>query len=215
MKFKYLSILIAIASLALLYVFTLFSHPTLISLSAIPTYNGQQVIVQGIVTEYRTTTYGSQLITIRDTENTTTSVMLYIEGIFPVEFGDKIQAIGEVQQYNDQWEISVNNPQFLTIVEKWNNSSIPLWQLAKNPERYLDTNVNVTGVATHKQKTSFSLSDSSQTYTIDVVYDASFTSTFSNDDVVVVAGRFVYEPQTLHYLLKVTESSHGIWKSTG
>ncbi|MBE3139139.1 MAG: hypothetical protein IMZ53_00985, partial [Thermoplasmata archaeon] len=68
MKFKYLIILIAIASLVVLYFLSLVSHPVLISLSALPTHNGQQVIVQGVVTEYRTTTYGSQIITLRDME---------------------------------------------------------------------------------------------------------------------------------------------------
>jgi cytochrome c-type biogenesis protein CcmE len=215
MKFKYLIILIAAASLVALYFLSLVSHPALISLSALPTYNGQQVIVQGMVTDYRTTTFGSQIITIRDSEKGNTSVVLYIEGAVSVEFGDTIQAMGEVQQYNEQWEVSVNNPQFVTIVQKWDNHTFPFWQLAENPGKYLDTNVNVTGIVTQKQKSSFSLTDPTGKYCIDVTYDASCSSQFSNGDSVAVAGRFVYESQSLRYTLKATGNNQGVWKVTG
>ena len=212
MKFKYLIILISIASLVLLYFLSLVSHPILISLSALPTYNGQQVIVQGVVTEYRTTTYGSQIITIRDLENSTYSVMLYIEGEFSVEYGDMVQAIGEVQQYKEHWEISVNNPQFVTILQKWNNQTFPLWQLAENPGKYLGTNVNVTGIVTQKHESSFLLIDPEGKHSIDVFYDSSCPHQFLKDDAVYVAGRFFYVTKTFQYVLKATESNHGIWK---
>jgi DNA/RNA endonuclease YhcR with UshA esterase domain len=212
MKFKYLIILIAIASLVALYFLSLVSQPVLISLSALPTYNGQQVIVQGVVTEYRTTTYGSQIIIIRDKENSANSVTLYIESEVSVEYGDTVQAIGEVQQYKEQWEVSVNNPQFVTILQKWNNQSFPLWQLAENPDKYLGTNVNVTGIVTQKHEASFSLTDSEGRYSIDVFYDSSRPHQFSKDDSVAVAGRFLYETKTFQYVLKATESNHGIWK---
>jgi hypothetical protein len=212
MKFKYLIIIIAIASLIVLYVVSMLSQPVLISLSELEAYNEQQVIVQGVVTDYRTTAYGSQLVTIRDTENTTNSVILYIEGEIFVEYGDIIQATGEVQQYKEQWEVSVNNPSFVTILQKWGTQSTPLWQLAENPERYLGTNVNVTGTVTQKHASSFTLADPAGKYSIDVSYDASFPHQFSKDDSVAVAGRFLYEPTTLHYVLKTMESSHGIWK---
>jgi uncharacterized protein YdeI (BOF family) len=214
MKFKYLIILIAIASLVALYLLSLVSQPVLVSLSDLSTYNGQQVIVQGSVTDYRTTTFGSQIITIRDPKNSTNSVALYIEGEIMVEYGDTIQAIGEIQQYKEQWEISVNNPQFVTILQKWNNQSFPLWQLAENPEKYLSTNVNITGIVTQKHESSFILTDPAGKYTIDVSYDPSCPHQFSKEDSVTVAARFYYEPKTLQYILKATESNHGIWNMT-
>jgi len=212
MKFKYLIVLIAIASLVALYFLSLVSQPVLISLSALPTYNGQQVIVQGVVIEYRTTTYDSQIITIRDVENSTNSVTIFIEGEISVEYGDTVQAIGEVQQYKEQWEVSVNNPHSVTILKKWNNQSFPLWQIAENPGKYLGTNVNVTGMVTQKRETSFSLTDPEGKYSIDVSYDPSCPHQFSKDDSVAVAGRFFYETKTFQYVLKATEHAHGIWK---
>jgi DNA/RNA endonuclease YhcR with UshA esterase domain len=212
MKFKYLIILIAIASLVALYLLSIVSHPVLISLSKLSTYNGQKVVVQGIVTEYRTTSYGSQIITIKERENSTNSVMLYIEGAIPVEYGDVVQATGQIQQYKEQWEVVVNNPHFILILQKWNNLSFPLWQLAQHPENYLDTNVNVTGVATQTYASSFVLSSTDGTYSIEVSYLSSCSHQFSKGDAVAVGARFVYNEATFQFSLRAVDDTHGIWK---
>jgi len=215
MKFKYLIILIAIGSLGALYFLSLVSHPILIPISSLQTYTGQQVIIQGVVTDYRTTTYGSQLITLRDVQNSTNSVLLYIEGEILVEYGDMIQATGEVQQYKNQWEVVVNDLQFIVILQKWHELSFPLWQLALHPETYLDTTVNVTGIATQTHESSFILISTDGKYSIEVTYQSSLPHQFSKDDAVTVGARFVYDATTCRFFLKATESTHGIWKSVG
>lgn len=215
MKFKYLIILIAIGSLVALYVLSLVSQPVLIPLSRLQIYNGQQVIVQGVVTDYKTTTYGSQLITIRETQNCTNLVMLYIEGEIPVEYGDTIQATGEVQQYKNQWEIVVNNQQFIVILQKWHDLSFPLWQLALHPENYLDTTVNVTGIATQLFDSSLTLTSMDGQYSIEVVYQSSCPHQFLKGDTVAVGARFLYDAATCRFLLKATEETHGIWRRRG
>jgi len=215
MKFKYLIILIAIGSLVALYFLSLVSQPVLIPLSLLQTYDGQQVIVQGVVTDCQTTSYGSQLITIRETQNFTNLVMLYIEGEIPVEYGDRIQATGEVQQYKNQWEIVVNNQQFIVILQKWQNLSFPLWQLALHPENYLDTTVNVTGIATQIFDSSFTLTSTDGKYSIEVAYKSSCPHQFLKGDTVAVGARFLYDATTCRFLLKATEASHGIWRSGG
>ena len=214
MKFKYLVILVAILSLIVLYGASLVSHPIQISLSELPKYNGQNVIVQGKVTDYRTTTFGSQLITLRDIDNENTSVVIYLEGELSVEYGDIIQAIGEVQHYKEQWEVTVSNPQSITIVQNWGSQACPLWQLAEHPEKYRDTNVNVTGIITQKQASSFILTDPTEKYFIDVSYDTSRVSSFSNGDAVAVAGRFSYNPFLLCFVIKVIDTHHRVLKIT-
>jgi len=215
MKFKYLIIFIAVASLIALYFLSLVSHPVLIPFSSLQTYTGQQVIVQGVVTDYRTTTYGSQLITLRDVQNSTNSVILYIEGEILVEYGDIIQATGEVQQYKNQWEVVVNDLQFIIILQKWHHLSFPLWQLALHPGTYLDTTVNVTGIATQTHESSFTLISTDGKYSIEVTYQSSLPHQFSKDDIVAVGARFVYDATTCRFFLKATETTHGIWKSVG
>ena len=212
MKFKYLIILIAVGSLISLYVLSLISQPVLVPLSTLQTYNGQQVVVQGVVTEYRTTTYGTQLITIRERQNSTNSVILYIEGELLVEYGDMIKATGEVQQYKNQWEIVINDPQTLVILQKWHSLSFPLWQLALHPENYLDTTVNITGIASQTSGSSFTLTSTDGKYSIDVTYQSSCPHQFTKGDTVAVGARFLYDPTTCRFFLKATEETHGIWK---
>jgi len=213
MKFKYLIILIAIGSLLGLYILSLFSQPVLVPLSKLQAYTGQQVIVQGIITDYRTTTYGSQLITIRDAQNSTSSAVLYIEGELLVEYGDTIQATGEVQHYKNQWEVVVNNPQGIVILKKWNHPSFPLGQLALHPEHYLDVTVNITGIVTQTSGSSCILTSTDGIYSIEVVYQSTCSHQFSKGDAVTVGARVVYDATTCRFLLRATDETHGIWKT--
>jgi len=215
MRFKYLIIFVAVGSLLALYSVSLLSQPILIPLSSVPKYNGQHVAIQGIVIDYRTTASGSQLITLRDPQNSTNTVTLYIEGELQVEFGDTIQATGEVQQYKNNWELVINDPQMITILQKWHSFSIPLWQLALHPENYRDTTVNVTGIATQSSGSSFTLTSTDGTYSIDVTYRSTCPHQFTKGDIVSVGARFLYDATTYRFYLKATEDTHGIWRSEG
>jgi len=211
-KFKYIVILLSIGSLFLLYALSTLSQPSSISLSQVPSFEGRQVIVTGTVTEYRTTSYGSQIITIQETGTLDSSTCaLYIEGETPVEYGDIVQATGIVQQYKSDWEIVVNNPKFVTIRQKWSNISFPLWQLAMNPAKYVETNVNVTGIIEKISVSSCSLSDQEGRYIIIIYIDRSQCPSLVIGDAVTVRARFVFEADTFSYALHTTESTHGIF----
>lgn len=210
MKFKYLILYVALVSLALLYILSLFLSPIQISMRNVSEYSGQKVAIHGIVTAYRTTSFGSQLITLRDVENDTGSVVVYLEGEISIEYGDMIQVVGEVQRYKDQWEVMVSNPQFISILQKWNNQVYPLWELAEHPTRYLDTNVNVTGIITQKQTESFILADETKKYFLHVSCNAVSCASFSDDDAVAVAGRFIYDSSSFRYIVQVTEQNQKI-----
>jgi cytochrome c-type biogenesis protein CcmE len=213
MKFKYLVIVLAVGCLVLLYLLSLYSQPTTIALSSLPEHEGQQVIVLGVVTDQRTTASGSQIISIKDSENSSGAIItLFIEGETQVDYGDIIQATGVVQQYKNEWELVVNNPRYVIILQKWNSSVMALWQLAENPDKYLDTNVNVTGVAGQGSKSSFSLIDSREKYSIMVYYESSCPHLFSQGDTVAVGARFVYDDATFQFVLHATENNHGIWR---
>jgi hypothetical protein len=215
-KFKYVVILLSLGSLFLLYGLSTLSQPSRILISQVPEYEGRQVIVAGIVTEYRTTSYGSQIITLQDIETLNSSTCtLYIEGEISVEYGDRVQATGIVQQYKGDWEIVVNNPRFVTILQKWRNISFPLWQLAMNPTKYAGTNVNVTGVIEKISASSCSLRDQEGRYTISVDSGTSHSPSLLVGDTVSVRARFLYDAETFQYVLRVTESTHGIFLLRG
>lgn len=209
MKFKYIVIVMSLASILVLYFLSGFSQPVAVPLSTVPSHEGKQVIVSGMVTDYRTTTSGTQLITIRSIDDNNSLLTLYIEGEISVEYGDVVQATGVVQQYNNDWEVVVDNVRFVTILRYWNDTSFPLWQLAQNPSKYLDTNVNVTGVVGSLSDSIFSLHDPEGTYTLQVYWSRS-SSTLSKGDLVAVNARFLYDAATLQYIMKITETTHGI-----
>lgn len=211
MKFKYLVIVTSLIGVSLLYVVSSLSQPTVISLSLVPINEGKQVRVTGVVTMYQTTTYGSQLITIRDANDSNPStIILYIEGEIIVEYGDLVEATGTVQQYNDAWEITISNPRFVIVRQHWQNCSFPVWQLAKNPARYVDTNVNVTGIIGVLTNTGFSLHDADGTYVVFVSCPHATESSFLQGDLATIRARFLYNQETLCYFLQVTDPAQDI-----
>jgi len=187
------------------------SQPITIELKETPNYEGKQVIVEGVVTEHRLTTYGGQIIQIKDfDEENSTELTVFVERQTPVEYGDKIQATGIVQKYEGEWELVVDNERFIKILQKWNNTSFPLWQIAENPNKYIGLNINVYGIIERDYGSYFYLIDSDGEYTIAVYYDSSQFHNFSEGDMVRVGARFVYDSPTVRYLLRVEDETHNI-----
>lgn len=212
MEFKYFVIVLSVACILFLYFLSSLSKPIMIDLHEIPDFEGKQVIVEGVVTEHRLTIYGGQIIEIKDiySENSSKTIV-FVEGETPVEYGDRIQATGKVQKYKGDWEIVVNNERFVKILQKWNNITFPLWQLAENPDKYVGTNVNVAGFIDRKYESYFYLVDSEEQYTVVVYYDSSSFYNFSEGDAVYVGARFVYDAETMRYVLNVKEDTHRIY----
>ena len=206
MRIKQLSLLFSIVGILLLYLVSIISQPSRINLHEIPNFDVKEVITTGIVREHHTTQYGSQMITIQNDDFT---AIVFIEGITDVEYGDKIEVIGEVQKYKDDWEIIVNNPRFINILQKWNNISFPIWQLAENPTRYVGLNVNVTGFVDSVFDSYFYLVDLDEKYSLMVFHKLSDLTLYSGKGVCV-RGKFLFDEKNLRYILEVCDESHGI-----
>jgi hypothetical protein len=211
MKFKYLVVVLSLISLVVLYLISGLSQPTIVPFSKIPANEGKQVVIQGIVAGYQTTTTGSTLVTLRNNDTTnTTTITLYIEGQLTLEYGDIVQVSGTVQQYNNQWELAVTNPQSVMVLQRWGNRSFPLWQLAQNPTKYVDTNVNVTGVVGTVFSSGFTLEDPAGASSVPVSFTHSSTVPFSKGDQVSVKAQFLYDEETLSYRLKAMDTADAI-----
>jgi RecG-like helicase len=211
MELKYFVIILSFSSIIFLYFLSTLSQPTIIDICEIPSYEGKKVIVKGIVTEHRITTYGGQIIKIKNLNiENHTSTLIFVEEETSIEYGDKIQAMGVVQKYNNDWEIVVKSKKFITILKKWNSSTFPLWQLAENPNNYLDINVNITGFIDRIYDSYFYLIDAENLYTIAVYYDSTKFYNFSEGDRVYIGARFVYNPETLRFVLTAEEKTHFI-----
>ena len=202
--------LLSVLGIFFLYFLSTFSQPNIIELYEIPEYEGKQVIVEGIVTEHYTTSYGSQIIEIKSgTIEDNSTVVIFVEKETNVEYGDTIQATGEVQKYKGEWEVVVSDERFVKTVQKWQDIIMPLWQLAGNPDRYIGMNVNVTGIVDRTYDTYFYLLDSDEARSIVVFYNPSAYHIYEGNRVYV-AGKFVYDEDNLRYVLQVDEEIHNI-----
>ena len=186
---------------------SLLSQPTAIELQNISDFEGKEIITEGVVKNYYSNSYGNQVIEI---EHQNQSVKLFLEEETDFEYGDIIQVVGEVQRYKDDWEIIVNDKRFVTILDKWNNISFPIWQLAKNPTRYLNINVNVTGYIDIIYDDYFYLVDLDQKYSLIVFYNNINISMFSGQKICAL-GRFSFDENKLQYKLDIFEENHGIY----
>jgi len=207
MQLKYFSLLFSIAGITLLYVLSTLSQPIIIEICELPEYEGKQVITEGTVTEHHTTTYGSQIITIKE-DNAT--VIIFVEGTVELEYGDKIQATGTVQKYKGDWELVVNDERFIILLEKWQNISFPLWQLAENPTKYDGLNVNVTGYVDVIYDSYFYLVDETEEHSLIVFCNPSEYNVSYPGQKVNVAAQFTFDEEAFQYKLALCEEIHRI-----
>lgn len=209
MQFKYLIILFSTLCITFLYLITLFNKPTAITITDIASYENKEVIIQGIVIDQRTTQYGNHILTLQDHIHKNATISLYIEGTTIAEYGDNIQATGVVQQYQNTWELVVNNPRYISIQQKWQNQSIPLKYLATNPDNYVGMNINTTGILDRIYDTFFYLTDEEQQHTLCISTDHTQHNS-TPGDTLLLGGRFIYDTATLRYILQITDENHYI-----
>ena len=207
MKLKYLSLFISITGICLLYLISKLSQPVLIEINEMEDYEGKEVIIKGLVKEHHLTKFGSQIITIID-NNSTTEV--FLEGMKEIEYGDLLQVTGEVQNYQDKWEIMVNDNRQVKILQKWQNITMPLWQLAENPTKYIDLNVNVTGYVEFVSNDNFYLVDLDKKHSLLVLYSNSENITIYPGQKIFVFGRFCFDKENFRYRIKVFDEHHKI-----
>lgn len=207
MKLKHFSLIFSLLGILILYVLSSLSQPTIITLDKISEYEGKTIETEGVVTNYQTTKYGSQLITIEDYN---TSATIFIEGKIDVEYGDRIKCVGEVQKYKNSWEIVTNDERQVKIIEKWQNISFPLWQLAENTDRYEGLNVNVTGYIESLTDTSLTLVDLEEKHCLKVLFNYFENQNFYIGKKVSVKGVFYFDEKNFEYVLKIGQGSAAV-----
>jgi len=207
MKLKYFSLLFSIIGIMLLYFLSTLAQPQIIDISEISNFEGKTITTQGFVKSYQITKSESQLIEIGNNNST---VKLFVQGTIDIEYGDLIKATGEVQKYREEWEIIVDDKQLISIIQKWNNISAPIWQLAKNPTKYIGTNVNITGFIDDVYEEYFYLVDLEDKFSVIVFYNSFDVSLFAGQKVCVL-GSFLFDEGSLRYKIDINQENHGIF----
>ena len=207
MKLKYFSIFFSVLGILILYIISKLSQIPLIELSEMPDYEGKQVILEGVVSEYRFSKQGNQLIHIKKGNDT---AIIFNEVETEIEQGDTIQAIGEVQKYGSDWELIVGNNNYVKILKKWHRDSVSLWQLAENPLKYLTLNVNVTGYIESISNTYFYIVDLEKNYSLVVFYKLSKNISIHPGQKVNVLGKLSFDKEKFRYQIELYEEQHDI-----
>ena len=201
MELKYFVIILALLSISMLYILSTYSHPTAISFSEIAEYEDRQVILRGVVCDHSITTYDSQILTLRDINNSDIELSVFVEMITDVEYGDIIDAIGSVQKYKESWELVVSHPKNIKIVSSWDNNSSPLWQLAEQPEKYVGLNIRTNGYIDRVYESFYYLIDASGRYSLVVYAPPENHHNLTEGTPCTIDGRFLYDSENFQYCI--------------
>jgi len=193
--------------ITVLYLIACMCKPVCIEISDIPKYEGKKIIAKGFVKEISETQYKNQIITL---QHNNSSVKVFSEEKTNAEYGDLIEVSGKVQKYEDDFEIIAENKEYIRILKKWNNITLPLWQIAVNPEKYVGLNVKVEGHIDDIYNSFFHLKDLETGHTTIVSYEGGKDLYLKSGKEVIVKGLFSYDKTNLRYLLKVCTKNHGV-----
>ena len=207
MNIKHLSIISSIAGILILYILSLYAQIPIIPLSDISEYDGQIITTNGTVTEYHSTSYGNQLITIKQGNN---SAILFLESPIDVQQGDKINATGRIQQYEDEWEIIIEEQELVTIEQSWENNTLTLQEIAENPIKFLNQNLNVTAYVDIIYDEYFQLIDESYQYQCIVEKPYIKNLTLYTGQPINLNAFFTYDNTQMRYLFEFKNENHTI-----
>lgn len=200
MQFKYISLLFSLICIVLLYFISTLTQPVNIDISEIQNYENKIVTTQGLVKEYYNTKYGNLIITLLGNSS---SITIFSEEDFDLEFGDTIQITGKVQNYEDEWEIIVDSKRNICLINKWENLSMPIWQIAQNPEKYEDLFINVTGIVDLVNDDYFFLKDTEKNHSIMAISSNSVKKFIGQQ--VWAKGKLKYYNEQLMYRFYISQ----------
>jgi len=207
MNLKKYSVLFSVIGIASLYLLSCFCRPSYIDISRASDFEGKKVITKGRVKEISENKFQNQIITIQDNNS---SIKIFSEELTKVEYGDIIEVTGDVQKYGEIWEIVVESSEDIKILKKWENISMPLWQITMNPDRYLGTNVKVRGHIENIYNSFFYLKDINTEHKIIISYEGIKFLYLKPGKEVIVKGVLSYDDTNFRYLIKICDSNHEI-----
>ncbi len=208
LNLKHYSIIFSILGILVLYSISSFCKPSYVEISKIPEYEGKEIITNGTVKQISETKYGNQIITIEDNK---TSVLVFSEEKTDVEYGDIIKVQGKVQKYEKSYEIIVENKQGIEIINRWDNKTIPLWQLSLDPSRYVGINIKVKGFIDSIYNSYFTLKDTNKSETIVVSYSGGNSLYLDSKKEIIVKGVFTFDSENFRYVIKLFNKDHGVF----
>lgn len=191
--------ILAVAGILTLYSISYFSEPIETNLKDIWKYEGEKVIVRGIVKNR-----AGNILEISDGE---ARGKIYYKDAEEFQYGDKIEAIGKVGEYAGSLIVFADE---IKLIERWNNKTISLPYLAENYLDFINMNVNVIAYIYSIGSGYFYLTDENLEYKIKVYCNE--TINFEKYEKVRVKALLCYNPKSLSFYLKICKDFHGVEK---
>ena len=196
MNIVYISSIFAAAGLLVLFIIGELTEPPEIELNEISEYEGEKVIVRGVVTEIYLTSGGNTVLLLSDGVN---EIKVFAFGKRELFMGDRIAVRGIVQRYEDSYEILADH---IYVLER-KCTEVKLWQLAENPLEYLNDCINLPCYIARIDDYELVVKDGN--YTLTVIYPLISTEKLDKGDRVRVTGRFLYNPEKFSFYILSTE----------
>jgi len=196
MNIVYISSIFAAAGLLVLFIIGELTEPPEIELNEISEYEGEKVIVRGVVTEIYLTSGGNTVLLLSDGVN---EIKVFAFGKRELFMGDRIAVRGIVQRYEDSYEILADH---ICVLEH-KCTEVKLWQLAENPLEYLNDCINLSCYIAKIDDYKLVVKDGN--YTLTVIYPLISTEKLDKGDRVRVTGRFLYNPEKFSFYILSTE----------
>ena len=207
MNHKILSLLISVIGILVLYYLSLLSQPNLINIDQVEQFEGNLVSIKGTITATKTISQNNQAITIMDN---TSTLPVFIDDIVEVQIGDQVKVTGTIQKYNDEWQLVSDLPDSVIILSSWKNHSINLTEIAQNPTKYIDQNVNVTGYVDIVFDSYFHLTDDNYQYTFLVEKPYIKNVSLYPGKKISIQAQFTYDSSNTRYLFEFNSQNHTI-----
>jgi len=193
----------ACLSILFLYFLATLSEPIEIDINEIENFEGKRVIVKGIVI-HKEEMQSSEVLLIKNGNNT-----LHIFSPFSsnTHYGDEIEVMGKVEKYKGQWEVIAEE---IRTTKKWDEESIPLWELSEYAAEYNGRNVNVTGYVEKICSAYLIITDEKGDYKLKVFYPPDYNISVKKYAHVCIKAFFVYDETSFSFSLHIENEEHGI-----
>ena len=133
-----------------------------------------------------------------------------MESPIDVQQGDKINATGRIQQYEDEWEIIIEEQELVTIEQSWENKTLTLQEIAENPINFINQNLNVTAYVDIIYDEYFQLID--ETYQYQCIVEKPYIKnlTLYTGQPINLNAYLTYDNTQMRYLFEFKNENHTI-----
>ena len=197
----------------ILYSYSLVIEPKEVELKDIGEYEGQLVIVRGIVLDV--VEFTNSRIIVLGSEGSMITIFLATSSV-ELFVGDEIEVTGLVQKDTDGYSLSVTGKGSIRVLSVWEDDNLTLPALATDPWKRSGLNVNISCIIKypleiHENYSYFSVQDvKMESYSIQVfVFEMTVPRGYAGHEITLHA-RFEFSKNSFSHRLVIDSPEHAV-----